>query len=416
MIRTESFMIDSTHAAWDQLCTLSNLATRVRNQALYRMRKSLKETGKWNETTVRKSMRADEYEFYVAMPQKLAREASRHAGMEMKSWIAALKAGHPTNQPGFKKHTARTTLYFSAHDQLSFVGLREGYIKVGGVDAPLARIPRCGKVKEVRVIPLRRAFRVEVVHEGRGPRRSPGSRVAGIDLGVNNLAAVLVDEPGVKPLLVCGRQVKSVNQGYNRRVAKAQAALPGRRHSSARIAAMTEKRNRQVKELIHAASRTIVDYLVENQVGTVYVGWNEGFKSGPSNLGSRFNQRFRQLPLRVLLDQVTYKASAAGIAVVETEESYTSKTSLLDGEVPQRQDVYVGQRVKRGLYRAADGRVVNADVNGAGQIVRKCKPDAFQWLVDGVEATEVPVPVRVRAGGWPCVTEVAQKEASRVVS
>lgn len=410
MLRTEQYLLGPEHPAFPTLVTLSNLAARVRNQALYRMRRQWEATGKWSEPGVRKQMRADEYEHYMAMPQKLARETSRAANRELLSYARGRKAGCRARLPRYMPHTGRAVLHFSASDQLSKPALREGVIKVGGVADPLVSIPRCGEVREVRVLPRKHHFVVEVVHrlKQKGTTKK-GGHIAGLDVGIDNLAAVMIDKPGIDPLLVCGRQLKSTNQGFNKKKALMQSSLPAGVTWSAALEALSARRNRRVKALVHAASRTVVDYLVENGVSTLVVGWNTGFKSGPSDLGRVFNQRFRSLPLRTFVDQLHYKCADAGIEVIETEESYTSKTSVLDRELPYRRDQYSGKRVARGLFRSGDGREINADINGACQIVRKCKPEAFKWLADGVEATEVPTPVRVRAGGWPCAGKSAQK-------
>ena len=97
---------------------------------------------------------------------------------------------------------------------------------------------------------------------------------------------------------------------------------------------------------------------------------------------------------------LTYKAELVGIRVQVTEESYTSKASLLDLDpLPVRdpnkgkeQHRFSGKRIKRGLYQASNGRYVNADINGAGNTIRKVAPDAFGS--EGVEDLAVH-PVRL---------------------
>lgn len=417
MLKTEQFLLSPQHPAYNQLAVLSNLAARVRNQALWRMRRQWDSTGKWSEPAIRKQMRADEFQFYMAMPQKLARETSRAANFELKSYAKARKAGYSANPPRYQPYTGRSVLHFSASDQLSRPALREGIVKVGGVDEPLVRVPRCGTVREVRVLPRKHHFVVEVVHRVKQHvSASDAGLVAGLDVGIDNLAAVMIDKPGASPLLVCGRQLKSINHRFNKRKAQMQSELPTGVTWSQALDQLSANRNAAVRALIHSATRTVVKYLVAHNVSTLVVGWNEGFKSGPSKLGRVFNQRFRSLPLRVFVDQVIYKCALAGIEVIETEESYTSKTSVLDGETPKKHSTYTGRRTHRGLFQSSDGRLINADVNGACQIVRKCKPNAFRWLADGVKAKEVPTPIRVRAGGWPCTGKSVQKEPNALIT
>jgi len=156
---------------------------------------------------------------------------------------------------------------------------------------------------------------------------------------------------------------------------------------------------------MHTASKRIIDVLVKEGIGTLVIGKNDGWKQ-EANLGKRTNQHFVQIPHARLIAMLTYKAELVGITVKVTEESYTSKASLLDLDpLPVRdpnkgkeQHTFSGKRVKRGLYRASDGRLMNADINGAGNTIRKVAPDAFgsKGVEDGktVLASLVVHPVR----------------------
>lgn len=426
VLKTEQYLLGPEHPAFSDLVEMSNTAMRVRNQALYRMKKDLETQGKWSWMNTRKAMNK-ECEFYDSLPYKVASEIVRRANHDLKSYISLRKQGIFARKPGYGSHTGRTVLFFSGEHQVSKPGIRAGFIKVGGIKHELIRIPRCGKIREVRVIPRKHVFVIEVVHEVKN-RVSPGTfgdgSVAGMDLGIDNLAALAINKPGVNPLLIDGRKVKSVNQRFHKATAKYQSELPIGVKYSSRLERISDNRNKAVKALLHSASREVVNYLIENQVSTLYVGWNEGLKTGNSVMGKKFNQRFRSIPWRVFVDMVTYKANNAGITVVEIEESYTSKTSCLDGELPIKHEIYAGQRVKRGLFRAGNGVLINADVNAAMQIVRKCKPDAFSFLREsqGVKAEVVPNlngvlnPVRARVGGQPCAGKSAQKQANCVKS
>lgn len=426
VLKTEQYLLGPDHPAFSDLAEMSNLAMRVRNQALYRMKKDLSESGKWSWMNTRKAMNK-ECEFYDSLPYKVASEIVRRANHDLKSYISLRKKGIFARKPRYGHFQGRTTLFFSGEYQVSKPGIRGGFIKVGGINHELVKIPRCGKVKEVRVIPKKHTFVIEVVHEVKN-QVSPGTfgdgSVAGMDLGIDNLAALAINKPGICPLLIDGRKVKSVNQRFHKATAKYQSELPIGVKYSSRLERISNNRNKAVKSLLHSASREVVDYLIENNVSTLYIGWNEGLKTGNSDMGKKFNQRFRSIPWRVFVDMVTYKAENAGITVIEIEEGYTSKTSAIDGELPIKHDVYAGQRVKRGLFRAGKGVLINADINAAIQIVRKCKPDAFDWLIksQGVKAGVVPGsnlvfnPVRARVGGQPCAGKSAQKQANCVKS
>jgi IS605 OrfB family transposase len=125
-------------------------------------------------------------------------------------------------------------------------------------------------------------------------------------------------------------------------------------------------------------------------IGTLVIGYNPNWKQRV-RLGRVNNQKFVSIPHAMLVDMLTYKAELAGIKVVLQEESYTSKCSFLDGEFPEKREVYAGKRIKRGLFRTADGTLINADVNAAYNIITK----AFPKAIEGIEGVLVVHPVRV---------------------
>ena len=127
--------------------------------------------------------------------------------------------------------------------------------------------------------------------------------------------------------------------------------------------------------------------LVEEQIGTLVIGKSEDWKQN-LNLGKRNNQAFASVPFARFVDMLCYKAEEVGIVVVLTEESYTSKCSFLDEELPEKREVYAGRRVKRGLFRSSTGKTLNADVQGSCNIVRKVFPEAFSE-VEGIGAAVV---------------------------
>jgi len=147
--------------------------------------------------------------------------------------------------------------------------------------------------------------------------------------------------------------------------------------------AVTNYRTRRINHYLHTASRRIIDLLVSEGIGTLVIGKNNGWKQD-CNMGKRNNQQFVSIPHGRLIDMLTYKAELVGIIVKVTEEGYTSKASFLDGDKlpaydPKREEkpTFSGKRIKRGLYRAEDGRLINADVNGSYNIIRKVAPKSF---------------------------------------
>jgi putative transposase len=147
---------------------------------------------------------------------------------------------------------------------------------------------------------------------------------------------------------------------------------------------VTTKRTRRVDSYLHTASRRIIDLLVNEGIGTLVIGKNPLWKQ-EANLGKRNNQQFVQIPHARFIDQLTYKATLVGIQVIVQEESYTSKVSFLDGDsIPTYQTdrpdtpVFSGRRISRSWYRASDGTIIHADVNGSYNILRKSSSDLLQ--------------------------------------
>jgi putative transposase len=145
---------------------------------------------------------------------------------------------------------------------------------------------------------------------------------------------------------------------------------------------LTTKRTRRINHYLHTASRRLINLLVQEGIGTLVIGKNAEWKQ-EVNMGKRNNQQFVCIPHARFIEMLTYKAELMGIQVLLTEESYTSKCSFLDKEPIRKQESYAGKRVKRGLFRAADGRFINADVNGSLNIIRKVAPEIFEG-VEGI--------------------------------
>jgi len=240
---------------------------------------------------------------------------------------------------------------------------------------------RLGKIKietcaanvcGVRILPRTNHFIIEIIYKL--PPVTPAldnGIYLGVDLGVSNFAAV-VSNTGMKPVVVDGRFVKSVNQLWNKKKAHYQemAERINGKKKTRKLDIIAEKRNRQVKDFLHKASRYITDLAIALNVTVIYIGKNTGWKQGV-NLGKHTNQIFTQIPYARFIDQLTYKCASVGVTVITVQESHTSKTSFLDLERPCHHDLYVGKRIKRGLFRSSNGTLINADVNGAYQIMRK---------------------------------------------
>lgn len=267
----------------------------------------------------------------------------------------------------------------------------QGSIQPSGL--PIKIQTKLRNINQVRIVSRKGFYVVEAVYE-QETKQAPVNPAyyAGIDLGVNNLVALTSNKPGFRSVLVNGRPVKSINQFYNKRKAELQSHLRCK-GTTKRMECLTNKRNRLIDHYMHTVSRRIIDLLVKEGIGVLCIGKNDGWKQ-EANLGKRNNQNFVQIPHARFIAMLTYKAELVGVTVKVTEESYTSKASLLDldplpvydpkNNGDDEQHKFSGKRIMRGLYRAKDGRLINADINGSGNVIRKVAPDAFSE-VEGVE-------------------------------
>ncbi len=274
---------------------------------------------------------------------------------------------------------------------LSKTALRKGVIAPSQLGITI--LTKQQNVKQVRIVPRHGHYVVEVVYEQEGEQAQVNpDLIAGIDIGLNNLAMLTSNKPGFTPLLVNGRPLKSINQYYNKRKADLQSKL-GTTGTTNRMERLTNKRTRKINHYLHTHSHRIIEHLVEEGIGTLVIGKNANWKQ-EANMGKRTNQQFVQIPHARFIDMLTYKAELVGIRAILQEESHTSKCSFLDNEPICHQEQYMGKRVKRGLFRSALGRRINADVNGSYNIIRKAIPNSFSGRqgIEGVAVRPVGTP------------------------
>ena len=168
----------------------------------------------------------------------------------------------------------------------------------------------------------------------------------------------------------------------------------GNKGTSRRLRWLNNRRNFWVEDKIHKASRWIIDYCISNNIGSIVVGLNKGWKQN-IELGKKNNQKFVEIPFSKLIDKITYKGKLVGIDVQTTEESYTSKVDHLAFEALEKQDSYLGKRKKRGLFQSSANKLINADVNGAIGIGRKVFGDSFVREIIGSGLAFSPVRINI---------------------
>ena len=251
---------------------------------------------------------------------------------------------------------------------------------------------RClGRLIQVRFIPKGSCYVMEIVYETEIPdTKENNNRIASIDLGVNNLVT-MTNNIGLNPIIINGKGIKSINQYYNKRLAKEKSLLKIRhgRDWSRKLDILTHKRYQRIKNYMHNTSAYIVQWCLKNNVNTLVVGKNKKWKQ-KSEMNKISNQKFIQIPYEMLLGQLKYKCENVGINYIEVDESYTSGTSFLDHECPEKTNYDKSRRVVRGLFKSNSGLLINSDVNGSLQIMKKAFPNAFKERY-GIEGVLTPM-------------------------
>jgi putative transposase len=338
---------------------------------------------------------------YKALPSKVSNGVLRLLDRNWKSFFSAMKEwnlnpdkfnGRP-NLPRYKDKVKGRNILVYELGAISKPSLRNGIVKLSRTSffIPTGKT----NIKEVRIVPKTAQYIIEIVYDyGETPLSNSQPGIASVDLGLNNLATIGSNIKGFKPLIINGKPLKSINQYYNKYRAELQSQLQKKepnRYTSNRIDKLTAKRNNKIETYLHQASRTVINYLLQNHIGTLVIGNNQEWKQS-INIGKRNNQNFVTIPHYKFISQLIYKAELAGIKVILREEAYTSKSSFLDLDpIPNYEKgknySFSGKRIKRGLYRSKDGILINSDLNGSLNILRKEFPNAFAEGIEGVAAS-----------------------------
>ena len=327
---------------------------------------------------------------FVALPAKVSQQVLKTLD---KNWVAFFAANKDYNKsphkyegqpklPKYKHKTKGRNLLTYTIQSISKVELRQGIVALSKTNIRIKT--KQININQVRIVPRGTHYVIEIIYTKniKINENLDKKKIAGIDLGLNNLATVTSNQSSVKPLLINGRALKSINQFYNKKRAKLQSFVGDK--SSRKLKILTHKRNMKVNNYLHNASRIIVNHLVENCVGTLVIGKNKKWKTN-INIGRKTNQNFVNIPHARFIEMLEYKCKLIGIEVKITEESYTSKCSFIDFEAVCKHETYLGKRTKRGLFVSKDKTKINADCNGSGNIIRKAFSTAFNgYGIEGV--------------------------------
>ena len=366
----------------DEICFKSK---NLYNRALYLIRQHYFETKSYlNYYDINRILVGSKDTDYYSLPTHVSNQTLRLLDKNFKSFFALIKKKKNNKYykliriPRYLDKQGRNIAMFPKQS-VSKVYLRKGLIKLSSLNILIPTKVTESNIVEVRILPRNNHHVVEVVYKVEEKESKPDNgRYASIDLGLNNLATISSNI--IKPFIINGRPLKSINQYYNKEIARLQSLLKGNRKISKRINNITLKRNNKIKDYLHKSSRLLVNFLVSNNISTLVISYNEEWKQN-INLGRRNNQSFVGIPFYIFIKQLEYKCRLEGINVIFTEESYTSKCSFLDNEPLRKHSVYKGKRIKRGLFKSAKGKFINADLNGSLNILRKIIGD-FKYPIE----------------------------------
>lgn len=362
---------------FEDICLKSGL---LYNYVLYNVRQGI-----FNEEYLK------EYEFstklckenqfdFRNLPSAISQQVVAQVFSNIKGWIKSKKEFEKNPSkfhskpklPNYKKGEKQNMVVFTT----SACRVKNGYIYfVKNIIQPIKTKIGDNKLCQVRIIPQATCYVVEVIYEKKEQDLNLNKdNVLSIDLGLNNLCSC-INNVEKQPFIVNGRIMKSFNQWYNKRKAKLMS-FAGDKGTSKRLRQLNNYRNFWIEDHIHKVSRFIINYCVDNNIGSLVVGLNKGWKQ-EINLGKKTNQKFVEIPFSRLIDKISYKCKLVGISFYLSEESYTSKVDHLAFEELGKHDVYLGKRKKRGLFQSSVNKLINADINGAIGIGRKVFGDSY---------------------------------------
>lgn len=360
-----------------ELINEARLSNNLYNQALYILRQAFMNKEKipskfdLHKILLYKKYECEEYDNIHKMVSSNAQIICQLAAQNFKAFLMALKA-FKKNKSGFTGAPKIPNYNKKDQEFMLIIGAQQCAIKDG-----MMRFPKklnldkiyVGDldIAHVRIFPGKKKYKVEVVYKIESlPKRKKGN-IAGIDLGLDNLTTIAINKRGIRPLLINGRPLKSMNLHFNNKRNKIQSELKkcNDKYMSHKLETLYRKRNNRFNTYMHKASKKIIDYCLEHNVKQIIIGHNK-LQKQESKL-----KNFVAIPTFRLIELIKYKAEYQGIEVIETEESYTSITSYLDKEEPIKDNADRFRRIHRGLFVSSKGKRINADVNSAYQIMKK---------------------------------------------
>ena len=391
---------------------LSHTAKNLYNQAVYNIRQYYFQENKYLNYQKNNSLLKSS-ENYKTLNSNMSQQILKEVDGSFKSFFGLLKKKNngmynvKVKLPSYLPKNSFTTLV------IGFVRLNEDTLVIPysnsfkknhkKISIKIPPILLGKKIKEIRIIPKfnARFFEVQYTYEVQEEQRNLDKNHAlAIDFGINNLATCVTSKG--RSFIIDGKKLKSINQWFNKENARLQSIKDKQKYGkkpTLRQKYLYSSRNNKVNDYMSKTARKIINYCLENNIGTLVCGYNETFQRN-SNIGKANNQTFVNIPFGKLREKLEYLCKLYGLRFVEQEESYTSKSSFFDMDILPKFEAdnsqtysFSGKRIKRGLYQTSKGYILNADINGALNILRKSNVVELEVLYS---RGEVDTPVRIR--------------------
>lgn len=409
MILSEQHVFTRGSKAFREFEELCRNANNLYNATMYCVRQSFFVGKRLSYPEVNKQFIREGQVDYYSLPTKISQQVQRNVESAWTSYFHEIKdykknpskyQGKP-NIPGYREKGGFSIVPFTIQSiAFNNRNVKKGFLKLSGTSVQIKT--KLKDIQAARLVPIdRNHIKVEILHNAVCHDKRDSGKIASIDLGVNNLATIVY--PNSKAEIINGRPLKSINQFYNKRLAKVRSQASQEKRQTRKEVNLINKRRNKINDYLHKASRHIVNQLVFNDVSELVIGYNAGWKQD-TTMGKAGNQRFQSIPFYKFINMLTYKCELAGITVTTNEESYTSKCSFLDNEEICKHDEYKGKRVKRGLFKSSSGKLINADVNGALNILKKYLEKAVRnrerilSSLDLIEVCSTPAVFTVKLG------------------
>ena len=427
MYRTDRIYVTRNHELYAYLDNFAHKAKCLHNAALFRIRNTFTAHNKTALTANEKEVQdelallkgqksyyvlgygilqrlmriTNNPDFFSGLPMQTAQHVIRQVCTDFKGWLASLKkyrkdpsgyTGKP-KMPGYCRNDTASYL-FTNQDAVIY----DGKLKLPRTKIRIPVRRRHGRLMEVKVKPVSGGYELLLVYQVKAASVQSGRHAAAVDFGVDNTMAVVSDTG--KSILFKGRFIKSVNQYFMKKKAERISLMSKGKETTERVWSkyldrLSAYRTSYIRDCFHKMSRKLLIWCQRNDIGCLVLGSNAFWKQN-SSIGTVNNQNFVSIPFEMLKSMIELKACEYGVTVVRNEESYTSKASFLDSDdIPvyvegdETKHHFSGKRIQRGLYRTSDGTVLNADINGAANILRKAGCDTSSVMLTNLLNPEV---------------------------